>query len=96
MKVSLRAIQIPLSSDCYITGLPWRKVSDKNEVLKVKEECRTKHRDKLLRSFKCKEEFGKIMDYVDSLHYEDRVDYSYIYEMLKTVSLLNFFLDLMP
>uniref|UniRef100_A0A0M3JJ88 Cullin domain-containing protein n=1 Tax=Anisakis simplex TaxID=6269 RepID=A0A0M3JJ88_ANISI len=53
--------------------------------LKVKEECRTKLRDKLLHTVKCKDEFGKIMDYVDSLHYEDRVDYSYVYEMLKTV-----------
>ncbi|VDM50682.1 unnamed protein product [Toxocara canis] len=69
-----------------IEGLPWRKVSDKNEVLKVKEECRTKNREKLLRSVKCKEEFGKIMDYIDSLHYEDRVDYSYVYEMLKTAA----------
>uniref|UniRef100_A0A0M3JDG6 Cytochrome P450 n=1 Tax=Anisakis simplex TaxID=6269 RepID=A0A0M3JDG6_ANISI len=56
--------------------------------LKVKEECRTKLRDKLLHTVKCKDEFGKIMDYVDSLHYEDRVDYSYVYEMLKTAAIV--------
>ncbi|CAG9530109.1 unnamed protein product [Cercopithifilaria johnstoni] len=70
-----------------VTGLPWRKISDKNEVLRVKEECRT-NRDKLLYGIKCKEEFGKILEYIDSLHYEDRVDYSYIYELLKTSSII--------
>lgn len=67
------------------SGLPWRKVSDKNEVLKVKEDCRI-NRDKLFCGIKCKEEFGKIMEYIDTLHYEDRVDYNFIYELLKTVS----------
>ncbi|VDM31967.1 unnamed protein product [Toxocara canis] len=37
---------------------------------------------------KCAAEFGKIMDYVDSLHYADRVDYSFIYEMLKTAAIV--------
>ncbi|VDO58824.1 unnamed protein product [Onchocerca flexuosa] len=67
-----------------VTGLPWKKISDKNEVMKVKEECRM-NREKLFYGVKCKEEFGKILEYIDSLHYEDRVDYSYIYELLKTV-----------
>ncbi|KAM3716736.1 Tau-tubulin kinase [Dirofilaria immitis] len=67
--------------------LPWRKISDKNEVMKVKEECRT-NRDKLFYGIKCKEEFGKILEYIDSLHYEDRVDYSYIYELMKTSAVI--------
>lgn len=74
-----------------MSGLPWKKISDKNEVLRVKEESRT-NREKLLYGMKCKEEFGRILDYIDSLHYEDRVDYSYIYELLKTVSSLSIFL----
>uniref|UniRef100_A0A914R9H7 Uncharacterized protein n=1 Tax=Parascaris equorum TaxID=6256 RepID=A0A914R9H7_PAREQ len=53
----------------------------------MKEECRKTHRDKLFHGLKCKDEFGKIMEYVDSLHYEDRVDYLYVYEMLRTVRL---------
>uniref|UniRef100_A0A915C3A5 Protein kinase domain-containing protein n=1 Tax=Parascaris univalens TaxID=6257 RepID=A0A915C3A5_PARUN len=69
-----------------IHGLPWRKISDKNEVLTMKEECRKTHRDKLFHGLKCKDEFGKIMEYVDSLHYEDRVDYLYVYEMLRTAA----------
>ncbi|KHN87260.1 Tau-tubulin kinase 2 [Toxocara canis] len=67
-------------------GLPWKKISDKNDVLVNKEECRTVHRDKLFQGLKCKDEFGKIIDYIDSLHYEDRVDYSFVYEMLKTAA----------
>uniref|UniRef100_A0A0M3IJP7 Protein kinase domain-containing protein n=1 Tax=Ascaris lumbricoides TaxID=6252 RepID=A0A0M3IJP7_ASCLU len=50
------------------------------------EECRNLYRDKLFHGLKCKDEFGKIMDYIDSLHYEDRVDYSFIYEMLRTAA----------
>lgn len=62
--------------------------------MRVKEESRT-NRDKLLYGMKCKEEFGKILEYIDSLHYEDRVDYSYIYELLKTVTIsLLFFIKL--
>uniref|UniRef100_A0A0M3IJP9 Protein kinase domain-containing protein n=1 Tax=Ascaris lumbricoides TaxID=6252 RepID=A0A0M3IJP9_ASCLU len=57
----------------------------------MKEECRKTHRDKLFHGLKCKDEFGKIMEYVDSLHYEDRVDYAYVYEMLRTVRLLRSF-----
>ncbi|VDM30021.1 unnamed protein product [Toxocara canis] len=50
----------------------------------MKEECRRTRKDKLFHGLKCKDEFGKIMEYIDSLHYEDRVDYSYVYEMLRT------------
>uniref|UniRef100_A0A915C3T6 Protein kinase domain-containing protein n=1 Tax=Parascaris univalens TaxID=6257 RepID=A0A915C3T6_PARUN len=69
-------------------GLPWRKISDKNEVLVNKEECRNLYRDRLFHGLKCKDEFGKILDYIDSLHYEDRVDYSFIYEMLRTAAVV--------
>ncbi|KAK0423517.1 hypothetical protein QR680_008183 [Steinernema hermaphroditum] len=64
-------------------GLPWRKMSDKKDVQACKEECRSAKREKLFQSFRCKEEFGKLLDYIDSLKYHDKVDYSYIYQVLK-------------
>ncbi|CAD6187685.1 unnamed protein product [Caenorhabditis auriculariae] len=65
------------------SGLPWRRLSDKHEVQKVKEECRTSKRESMIGSLKCKEELGKIMDYIDSLKYPDRVDYHYVYKLLE-------------
>lgn len=70
----------------FILGLPWRKVADKDTVMRMKEDCR-QNREQLFHGMKCKLEFGKIMEYVDSLNYEDQVDYQFIYEMLKTVQL---------
>ncbi|KIH59508.1 hypothetical protein ANCDUO_10254, partial [Ancylostoma duodenale] len=32
---------------------------------------------------KCVEELCKIMEYIDSLQYQDRVDYDYIYKLVK-------------
>ena len=74
-------------------GLPWKRLSDKNEVLKLKEDCRTSKRDTFLQ-IKCRHELeqasggdegerSQILSYIDSLQYHDRVDYHYIYDMLK-------------
>uniref|UniRef100_A0A1I7YNB5 Protein kinase domain-containing protein n=1 Tax=Steinernema glaseri TaxID=37863 RepID=A0A1I7YNB5_9BILA len=65
------------------TGLPWKKIQDRNEVLRVKEECRKDKRDQFFHGVKCKESLGKIMEYIDALHYHDRIDYSYVYDLLK-------------
>ncbi|KHJ87580.1 hypothetical protein OESDEN_12643 [Oesophagostomum dentatum] len=64
-------------------GLLWKGYSEKNEVLRVKEEIRKEKRDAQFGSMKCKEELGKIIDYIDTLHYHDHVDYSYIYKLLE-------------
>ncbi|TKR67847.1 hypothetical protein L596_023934 [Steinernema carpocapsae] len=65
------------------TGLPWWKMSDRKDVMACKEECRTIKRDKLFMTLRCREEFGRLLDYIDQLKYHDRVDYSYIYQVLR-------------
>ncbi|CAC35855.1 Protein kinase domain-containing protein [Caenorhabditis elegans] len=47
-------------------GLPWRKMNEKGEVLKEKEECRKEKRDKLFYGIKHASELNKILDYIDS------------------------------
>ncbi|VDO67070.1 unnamed protein product [Haemonchus placei] len=64
-------------------GLIWKRIADKNEVLKVKEECRTSRKDQMLGSLKCKEELLRVLEYIDKLQYHDHVDYTYIYKMLE-------------
>uniref|UniRef100_A0A7E4ZVZ7 Protein kinase domain-containing protein n=1 Tax=Panagrellus redivivus TaxID=6233 RepID=A0A7E4ZVZ7_PANRE len=66
------------------SGLPWRKLSDKNDVMSSKEEIRS---EKGLKRFLSdlplvKTEFVKILQYVDRLEYSDRVDYNFIYELM--------------
>jgi len=68
-------------------GLPWRKLPDKIDVMKCKEESR-KGRGKLFQGLnKCQESLGKILDYIDSLGYSDKVDYSFIYHLLKVAAI---------
>uniref|UniRef100_A0A7E4UUG2 Protein kinase domain-containing protein n=1 Tax=Panagrellus redivivus TaxID=6233 RepID=A0A7E4UUG2_PANRE len=66
-----------------ISGLPWRRLSDRNAVKKVKEECRGDRRGELLQDLECKEELSTIMEYIDNLSYSDKIDYNFIYDTLK-------------
>lgn len=44
-------------------------------------------RDKLFHGLKkCQDALGKVLDYIDLLTYSDKVDYGYIYKLLKVVS----------
>jgi hypothetical protein len=76
--------------DLLVTGgLPWRKIQDKDDVLKCKEECHRDKKTKLLGEEvfdRCRENVAKILDYIDSLSYQNKVDYEYIYKLLKLVS----------
>ncbi|PIO54513.1 hypothetical protein TELCIR_24123, partial [Teladorsagia circumcincta] len=66
-----------------VVGLIWKRIADKNEVLKVKEECRTTKKEQMLGSLKCKDELWRVLEYIDKLQYHDHVDYTYIYKMLE-------------
>ncbi|VDK82035.1 unnamed protein product [Cylicostephanus goldi] len=70
-------------------GLLWKRMADKHEVLKVKEECRTTRRESMLGPLKCKEELWRVLDYIDKLHYHDHVDYSYIYKLLEEGAIIS-------
>ncbi|KAI6192926.1 Tau-tubulin kinase 1 [Aphelenchoides fujianensis] len=76
-----------LLMDLVQTGLPWRRMSDKNEVKGCKEACRkegNKHKDELYANTpKCRKELAGILDYIDGLQYHDIPDYSFIYASLK-------------
>ncbi|KAI6180007.1 Protein kinase domain-containing protein [Aphelenchoides besseyi] len=68
------------------SGLPWRKMSDKNEVKDCKIRCRNEgspEQDKLYHKQKGRAELIRVITYIDQLRYEHPVDYSYIYELLK-------------
>ncbi|KAI6238008.1 Tau-tubulin kinase 2 [Aphelenchoides fujianensis] len=65
-------------------GLPWRKCSEKIDVQRVKEEYRRlEFRDRLFQGVYCRDQYSKILDYIDALDYPDRPDYSYIYQCLR-------------
>ncbi|VDM52185.1 unnamed protein product [Angiostrongylus costaricensis] len=63
-------------------GLLWKSKSEKDDVLKVKEQMRSpERRDAAFGGLPCKEELSKMLDYIDSLKYHDRVDYEFIYKL---------------
>ncbi|PIO63900.1 hypothetical protein TELCIR_14487 [Teladorsagia circumcincta] len=64
-------------------GLLWKSVPDKNMVRKIKEEMRTIRREAAFYGVKCKTQLMNVMDYLDTLQYQDRVDYEYIYKLLE-------------
>ncbi|CAI2323459.1 unnamed protein product [Caenorhabditis sp. 36 PRJEB53466] len=64
------------------SGLPWKMITDRDTVCKMKEDARCK-KDLLFRGIKCFSELGKIISYIDKLQYQDHVDYSYIYKQLE-------------
>uniref|UniRef100_A0A8R1IUE5 Uncharacterized protein n=2 Tax=Caenorhabditis japonica TaxID=281687 RepID=A0A8R1IUE5_CAEJA len=64
-------------------GLPWRKLGDKNDVLRCKEECRKEKRAVLFTGIKHTAELSDVLDYIDSRQYQDRMDYIYIYKSLQ-------------
>ncbi|CAJ0956090.1 unnamed protein product, partial [Mesorhabditis belari] len=65
-------------------GLPWKNIDDKNIVQGRKEESR-KNKD-LYGTLKCKNDYQKILTYIDRLEYTDHVDYQFIYEKLKRIA----------
>ncbi|CAJ0579628.1 unnamed protein product, partial [Mesorhabditis spiculigera] len=66
-------------------GLPWKKLTEKNEVMTAKDNAREK-KEGLYGTLKYKDEYHEILLYVDKLEYTDRVDYTYIYEKLKRIT----------
>ncbi|KJH44076.1 hypothetical protein DICVIV_09916 [Dictyocaulus viviparus] len=69
-------------------GLIWKRMADKNEVMKVKEECRNVKKDSMFGPLKCRDELFRVLEYIDKLQYHDHVDYSYIYKMLEEAAIL--------
>uniref|UniRef100_A0A1I7UUK0 Protein kinase domain-containing protein n=1 Tax=Caenorhabditis tropicalis TaxID=1561998 RepID=A0A1I7UUK0_9PELO len=65
-----------------VGGLPWRKLNEKDDVRKCKEECRKDRKSTFFLGIKHSNELSKILDYIDSIAYQDRVDYKFIYRHL--------------
>uniref|UniRef100_A0AC35U1J4 Protein kinase domain-containing protein n=1 Tax=Rhabditophanes sp. KR3021 TaxID=114890 RepID=A0AC35U1J4_9BILA len=81
-----------IESWCYMiaelmseVGLPWKKIQDKEKVFLAKKAVRLNY-ESLFAPFKFAKEYGKILEYVDGLSYPDKVDYIFIYEMLKLMT----------
>lgn len=70
-------------------GLPWRHCKVKNEVLKIKENTRKDNRAALYKGIPQTSELNKILDYIDSRAYQDRIDYKFIYKALGEVILFG-------
>ncbi|CAD5215135.1 unnamed protein product [Bursaphelenchus xylophilus] len=71
-------------------GLPWKKLSDKHDVRKAKEEFRSK--GTFLSTFpdiKYKMELLKIFEYIQQTQYCESVDYNYIYKMLELAAKIS-------
>ncbi|EGT56243.1 hypothetical protein CAEBREN_00165 [Caenorhabditis brenneri] len=71
-----------------VGGLPWKLLDEKNEVLLVKEECRKEKRHTLYTGLKHTVELNKILVYIDSQAYQDRIDYQFIYKSLEEICVL--------
>ncbi|GMR41738.1 hypothetical protein PMAYCL1PPCAC_11933 [Pristionchus mayeri] len=67
------------------SGLPWKRIQQREAVMQCKEDARRGDKKaKLFDGLKSAEtELGKIMDYIDHLQYYSKVDYTFIYELLK-------------
>lgn len=76
-----------------ITGLPWRKLSDKNDVRDNKLRCRKEGNpefDALYQGItKCRKELVSVISYIDGLAYVETPDYEYIYKMLKEAAIVS-------
>ncbi|KAI1709100.1 protein kinase domain-containing protein [Ditylenchus destructor] len=70
-------------------GLPWKRMEAKADVLKAKEECRNEKKDRLVKGLSCGDVLNGILKYIDSLKYEDGVDYDYIYHELDRSATLS-------
>uniref|UniRef100_A0AC34QR24 Protein kinase domain-containing protein n=1 Tax=Panagrolaimus sp. JU765 TaxID=591449 RepID=A0AC34QR24_9BILA len=64
-------------------GLPWKRDSEKNEVLKKKLLFRENPH---FGNVKCEEDLVKVYKYVDSLNYSDTMDYEFVYTLLKSAA----------
>ncbi|KAF8358437.1 hypothetical protein PRIPAC_93432 [Pristionchus pacificus] len=81
-----RNIELSPKDDCeswYYLMLD--RITQREAVMQCKEDCRRgEKRAKLFDGLKSAEmELGKIMDYIDSQQYYSKVDYTFIYELLK-------------
>ncbi|CAJ0598537.1 unnamed protein product [Cylicocyclus nassatus] len=62
-------------------GLLWKSIYNKDNVLKLKRDMRDEKKDVAFAGIQCKAELCKIMEYLDTLQYQDHVDYSFIYKL---------------
>ncbi|GMT21748.1 hypothetical protein PFISCL1PPCAC_13045, partial [Pristionchus fissidentatus] len=68
-------------------GLPWKRITQRESVMQCKEDCkRGEKRAKLFEGLKGDVELGKIMDYIAGLQYYNKVDYTFIYDLLKAAA----------
>lgn len=66
------------------TGLPWKKLHDRHDVLTAKVNARlpTNRHKWFFNSQKYSQLLSEMLDYTDNLSYVDHVDYKYIYKLI--------------
>uniref|UniRef100_A0A1I7Z0H5 Protein kinase domain-containing protein n=1 Tax=Steinernema glaseri TaxID=37863 RepID=A0A1I7Z0H5_9BILA len=67
---------------CNPEGVTWRRVLDREKVFELKEEARTQKGKERIFKDMAVNEWSTMMDYIDKLGYQDKVDYAYLYQML--------------
>ncbi|CAD5229989.1 unnamed protein product [Bursaphelenchus okinawaensis] len=65
------------------TGLPWKKFADRDKVIQCKDEMReneSRRKNSLFYNIKHTDYFDKVLEYLDSRTYADKIDYEFLYE----------------
>uniref|UniRef100_A0A9J2PDW4 Protein kinase domain-containing protein n=1 Tax=Ascaris lumbricoides TaxID=6252 RepID=A0A9J2PDW4_ASCLU len=68
---------------CNEHGLPWRQEKEKKKVELRKEEARSANGKQRLFKPMGVEDMGAMMDYIDKLEYQDKVDYDFLYGRIR-------------
>ncbi|CAD5234057.1 unnamed protein product [Bursaphelenchus xylophilus] len=70
-------------------GLPWKKMAERDDVLKCKDEIREdseKRNNTFFYRIPCKDYLTKMLQYIDSRGYTDKVDYEFLYDGIKATA----------
>lgn len=68
------------------SGLPWKRYTEREDVLKCKEELRVENERRFATFFNgipIKDFVDKCLKYIDGQGYSDKMDYQFIYDNLK-------------
>ncbi|CAJ0565402.1 unnamed protein product, partial [Mesorhabditis spiculigera] len=71
-----------------IGGLPWRRLRDRNDVMRSKELSR-QNKEALYGQLKYKDEYHELLQYIDRLQYIDTIDYKMVYDKLKKIATMH-------
>lgn len=69
----------------YSSGLPWKRETDKQAVLKIKE-FHKQNPSTMFTNLPCVEDLTGIYKYITKIEYFDSLDYNYMYSLLTSAA----------